>query len=103
MSVFAICSAWTMTSCSMLELRSLLLLILCPSCPWVNVSMCMLKQLLVCSIWRLLLLAERVVQLKEYATAEPQLHDYTLRCLPLEIQTSRNWPFVDAPLQNLVA
>lgn len=68
-----------MTSYSELDFGSLLLLVLRPPCPWVYIGVCILKQLLVCGIRRLLLLlAEGIVQFKEDATAEPQLHCYAV-------------------------
>ena len=61
----------------MLDFGGLLLLVPRPSSPRIYIGMCVLEQLLVCSVWCLLLLAEGVVQLKEDATAEPELHCYT--------------------------
>jgi hypothetical protein len=76
MSVFVICCAAAMTSYSELDFGSLLLLVLRPPCPWVYIGVCILEQLLVCRIRRLLLLAEGVVQFEKDATTEPQLHCY---------------------------
>jgi hypothetical protein len=64
-----------MTSSTTAAFRTLLLLVFCPSCPGINVGVGLLKELLIRYTGTLLLLlAERVVQVQEDATTQPELH-----------------------------